>query len=183
MCARVQGYGLTESCGASCVANPNVHSEAGTVGAPVAGLEVRLEAVPDMGYDPLATPPRGELLVRGETMFTAYHKREDLTSEAVGVPLSRVSLCICTRRSRLPFRYMFLASATMSTACRWQCHKREDLIFEAVGAPLLSANSVSALPFLTFHLPSTNMKTSLMRLSLRSFALCLACPGVFRFDS
>lgn len=86
-----QGYGLTESCGPTCVANPKNRAEAGSVGAPVAGVEVRLLAVPDMGYNPMADPPRGELLVRGETMFATYHKREDLTSEAVGAPFPPVA--------------------------------------------------------------------------------------------
>lgn len=33
----------------------------GSVGPPLAHTELCLEAVPEMGYDPLAKPPRGEV--------------------------------------------------------------------------------------------------------------------------
>ena len=83
----VQGYGLTESCGASLVANPLSPEENHTVGIPVGGLEMRLEAVPELGYDPLGNPPRGEVCMRGPVMFTGYYKRPELTAGSVGVPL------------------------------------------------------------------------------------------------
>lgn len=85
MCAPVlQGYGLTETCAATCIAEPYVWGANGTVGGPLSGVEVRLEAVPDMGYDPTADPPRGELCIRGPTLFSGYYKEEGLTAEAMG---------------------------------------------------------------------------------------------------
>eukprot|EP00475_Leptophrys_vorax_P031733 TRINITY_DN4823_c0_g1_i4.p1 TRINITY_DN4823_c0_g1~~TRINITY_DN4823_c0_g1_i4.p1 ORF type:complete len:225 (+),score=35.21 TRINITY_DN4823_c0_g1_i4:200-874(+) len=46
-------------------------------------LEARLESVPDMNYDALAQPPRGEICLRGAVLFSGYYKRDDLTKEAV----------------------------------------------------------------------------------------------------
>lgn len=56
--AHPQGYGLTETCAASFIAVPDVWDQAGTVGPPQPVLSFRLEAVPEMNYDPMASPPR-----------------------------------------------------------------------------------------------------------------------------
>eukprot|EP00983_Pelagomonas_calceolata_P075232 1152901-Pelagomonas_calceolata.AAC.20 len=45
----IQGYGLTETCAASFISNPFDNRHLGTVGAPLAHTDLRLEAVPDMG--------------------------------------------------------------------------------------------------------------------------------------
>ncbi|KAK9050483.1 hypothetical protein SSX86_030547 [Deinandra increscens subsp. villosa] len=84
-CAHVlQGYGLTESCAGSFVAQPNELSMSGTVGPPLPNVDVRLMSVPEMGYDALAaTAPRGEILLRGNSLFSGYYKREDLTKEVL----------------------------------------------------------------------------------------------------
>jgi long-chain acyl-CoA synthetase len=55
----------------------------GTVGPPVPNIDVRLESVPEMNYDALASTPRGEICIRGETLFSGYYKREDLTKEVL----------------------------------------------------------------------------------------------------
>ncbi|KAE8677960.1 Long chain acyl-CoA synthetase 2 [Hibiscus syriacus] len=75
--------GLTESCGGSFVCLPNELSMLGTVGPPVPNVDVRLESVPEMNYDALSSTPRGEVCIRGKTLFSGYHKREDLTSEVL----------------------------------------------------------------------------------------------------
>jgi long-subunit acyl-CoA synthetase (AMP-forming) len=80
----VQAYGLTETCGASFIANPNDPLQAHTVGAPVAGLQVRLDSIPDMNYSAESNPPQGEILMKGPSVFSAYHKRQDLTDEVKG---------------------------------------------------------------------------------------------------
>lgn len=46
----------------------------GTVGVPSTYVDLRVEAVPEMGYDPLGFPSRGEVCVRGKTVFTGYYK-------------------------------------------------------------------------------------------------------------
>uniref|UniRef100_A0A0E0FR88 Long-chain-fatty-acid--CoA ligase n=1 Tax=Oryza nivara TaxID=4536 RepID=A0A0E0FR88_ORYNI len=80
----LQGYGLTETCAGSFVSLPNNMSMLGTVGPPVPYVEVHLESVPEMGYDALSKEsPRGEICIRGDTLFSGYHKREDLTKEVL----------------------------------------------------------------------------------------------------
>lgn len=75
-CPVVQGYGLTETCAASFIAVPDVYDQAGTVGPPQPVLSFRLEAVPEMNYDPIGSPARGELCVKGPSVFTGYYKAE-----------------------------------------------------------------------------------------------------------
>lgn len=82
-CVLVQGYGLTESCGGCFTSIANVYSMIGTVGVPMTTIEARLESVPDMGYDALSSTPRGEICLRGKTLFSGYHKRPDLTAEVL----------------------------------------------------------------------------------------------------
>ena len=85
MCAPVvQGYGLTETCAASCIAIPDDGADAGTVGPPLPSIELRLEAVPDMGCDPLADPPRGEVCIGGPSIFKGYYKDPEKTAEVLG---------------------------------------------------------------------------------------------------
>ncbi|GLJ08586.1 hypothetical protein SUGI_0091790 [Cryptomeria japonica] len=81
-CHVLQGYGLTETCGWSSVCLPDEFSMLGTVGPISPNTELRLESVPDMGYDALGAIPRGELCFRGKTLFSGYYKRDDLTKEA-----------------------------------------------------------------------------------------------------
>ncbi|KAG6409359.1 hypothetical protein SASPL_127398 [Salvia splendens] len=77
----LQGYGLTETCAGTFVSIPDELNMLGTVGPPVPNVDVCLESVPEMGYDALSSKPRGEVCVRGDTLFSGYYKREDLTKE------------------------------------------------------------------------------------------------------
>ncbi|KAG8084444.1 hypothetical protein GUJ93_ZPchr0010g9533 [Zizania palustris] len=78
----IQGYGLTETLGPSTICYPDDMSLLGTVGVAATYTELRLEEVPEMGYDPLGTPSCGEICVRGN-FFTGYYKNPELTNEAV----------------------------------------------------------------------------------------------------
>ncbi|KAK9942288.1 hypothetical protein M0R45_007962 [Rubus argutus] len=78
-----QGYGLTESCGGCFTSIGNVYPIIGTVGVSITTIEARLESVPEMGYDALSSVPRGQICLRGKTLFSGYHKREDLTEEVL----------------------------------------------------------------------------------------------------
>ncbi|KAL3843485.1 hypothetical protein ACJIZ3_000888 [Penstemon smallii] len=80
-CVLSQGYGLTESCGGCFTSIANVFPMIGSVGVPMTTIEARLESVPEMGYDALSTTPRGEICIRGNTLFSGYHKRPDLTKD------------------------------------------------------------------------------------------------------
>lgn len=81
-CPMLEGYGLTESSGgSSCTwANDPV---GGHVGGPVAPVKWRLMDVPEMQYLSTDKPyPRGELCMKGATVFSGYYKRADKTAEA-----------------------------------------------------------------------------------------------------
>jgi long-chain acyl-CoA synthetase len=75
--------GLTETCAGTFVSLPNELSMLGTVGPPVPNVDVCLESVPEMGYDAVSKTPRGEVCIRGKTLFSGYYKREDLTKEVM----------------------------------------------------------------------------------------------------
>lgn len=82
-CPVVQGFGLTETCAASCIAIPDRPEMAGTVGPPLPGTDMRFEAVPEMNYNPLGDPPRGEILFRSGNVFSGYHKEAEKTQEVL----------------------------------------------------------------------------------------------------
>ncbi|CAN6326588.1 unnamed protein product [Urochloa humidicola] len=79
----IQGYGLTETLGPSTVCYIDDMSLVGSAGVPATYTEIRLEEVPEMGYDPLGVPSRGEVCVRGKSLFAGYYKNPELTNEAI----------------------------------------------------------------------------------------------------
>ena len=82
-CPVVQGYGLTETAAASFVAVPDDMEMMSTIGVPFPSIEYRLEAVPEMNYYPSSNPPRGEVIVRGPSVFSGYYKDEKQTNGAI----------------------------------------------------------------------------------------------------
>ena len=68
---------------------------AGTVGPPLPGTDLRFEAVPEMNYDPLGTPPRGEIMFRSANVFSGYHREPEKTRE-VSTALALSSLLTYT---------------------------------------------------------------------------------------
>mmetsp|Transcript_19225 Transcript_19225/g.1699 ORF Transcript_19225/g.1699 Transcript_19225/m.1699 type:complete len:142 (+) Transcript_19225:494-919(+) len=88
-CPFIEGYGQTESTGASFACDKN-DSKTGHVGGPIVALEYKLEDVPEMGCtsedkdkDTGLPAPRGEICVRGHTIFLGYYKNEEKTKEAI----------------------------------------------------------------------------------------------------
>ena len=49
---------------------------AGTIGHPFPVCEFRLESIPEMNYDAQGSPARGELCLRGNSLFEGYYKQE-----------------------------------------------------------------------------------------------------------
>ena len=41
----------------------------------------------ELAYDPLGTPPKGEICLRGPIIFQGYYEDKKKTEEAFGVPL------------------------------------------------------------------------------------------------
>ncbi|KAK9463154.1 eukaryotic long-chain fatty acid CoA synthetase (LC-FACS) [Lipomyces oligophaga] len=77
-----QGYGLTETHGACMLAQPEDFTT-GHCGPPALTSEVRLRSVPELEYYVTDKPyPRGELLVRGTTVFREYYNDPERTKEA-----------------------------------------------------------------------------------------------------
>ena len=54
----------------------HVQGSVGTVGFPFPSVQIRLESVPDMNYDALGQPARGEVCMRGSAVFAGYFKSE-----------------------------------------------------------------------------------------------------------
>ncbi|KAI4599249.1 hypothetical protein KJ359_002208 [Pestalotiopsis sp. 9143b] len=78
-----QGYGLTES---YAVASYQLRGDfsTGNIGPPAPGTEICLESLPDLDYLATDKPyPRGELLLRGPTIFREYFKNPEETQKAL----------------------------------------------------------------------------------------------------
>ncbi len=65
----LQGYGLTETCAASCCNRPGSERPE-TVGPPVAGVEIKLAE-------------DGEILIRGDSVMLGYHKLPEETAAVI----------------------------------------------------------------------------------------------------
>ncbi|RMZ77273.1 hypothetical protein DV738_g4504, partial [Chaetothyriales sp. CBS 135597] len=77
-----QGYGLTETCATVSVQSDG-DLETGHCGGVVPCNEICLESVPDMDYTVNDKPlPRGELLVRGNSVFHEYYKNPEETTKS-----------------------------------------------------------------------------------------------------
>ncbi|KAH8125840.1 hypothetical protein ACSS6W_005605 [Trichoderma asperelloides] len=78
-----QGYGLTESYAVGTIQVPGDFG-LGTIGPPTGCVEICLESVPEFEYTVEDKPnPRGELLLRGPSIFREYYKNEEETKKAI----------------------------------------------------------------------------------------------------
>lgn len=79
----IQGYGLTETY-AQGLAQLEGDLSAGNCGAVTPTVEVCLASVPEMEYLVSDQPrPRGELLLRGNTLFSGYYKNDEETKKCM----------------------------------------------------------------------------------------------------
>ena len=79
----LEGYGMTES---ACVISKTAQDDftTGHVGAPAPCCEIKLVDVPEMRYTKNDHPhPRGEICVRGPSVFRGYYKNDAETADVV----------------------------------------------------------------------------------------------------
>ncbi|KAL6720179.1 medium-chain fatty acid-CoA ligase faa2 [Lecanora helva] len=79
----VQGYGLTETYGQG-LCQLTGDMSVGNCGALAPTMEICLLDVPDMEYFATDKPqPRGELLIRGNSLFSGYYRNEEETAKSM----------------------------------------------------------------------------------------------------
>lgn len=72
-----EGYGLTETMAGTTRTTSDDPKASGTIGIPLPRNELKLVDLPELSYKSTDKPnPRGELCIRGETVFTGYYKGE-----------------------------------------------------------------------------------------------------------
>ncbi|KAI1106552.1 long-chain-fatty-acid-CoA ligase [Jackrogersella minutella] len=80
----ITGYGLTETCANGALGCP-LQWTPNAIGPVPASLEIKLVSLPDLGYDAKATPPQGEILLRGLPVCKEYFKNPEETEKAFTV--------------------------------------------------------------------------------------------------
>ena len=75
-----EGYGLTETSPLACIQRPDETHKAGTIGKPIAGVEMR--CVDDNDCD-VPQGERGEVVIRGHNIMKGYFNRPETTAQAL----------------------------------------------------------------------------------------------------
>ena len=81
-CPIVEGYGMTESSGAS-VATIAGDPEIGHVGGCLQNVKIRLRDIPEMNYLSTNDPPAGEVCFWGPSVMSGYFRNAEKTKEAI----------------------------------------------------------------------------------------------------
>ena len=76
------GYGLTETCANGSLGCPLEYSP-DAIGPIPAACEVKLVAIPDMGYSTEAKVPQGEIWLRGKPVMKEYFNNKEETEKAI----------------------------------------------------------------------------------------------------
>ncbi|KAI0169326.1 long-chain-fatty-acid-CoA ligase [Hypoxylon sp. FL1284] len=77
----ITGYGLTETCANGALGCPLQWTPT-SIGPVPPSLEMKLASLPEIGYDAKATPPQGEILLRGLPVCKEYYKNPEETAKA-----------------------------------------------------------------------------------------------------
>ncbi|KAF9932240.1 hypothetical protein FBU30_008662 [Linnemannia zychae] len=82
-CIILEGYGATEGMASATITMADEY-RSGIVGCPRSGIELKLVDVPEMNYYTTDKPfPRGEIMIRGATVFKGYYKDEKNTLDTI----------------------------------------------------------------------------------------------------
>jgi len=81
-CSFLEGYGLTESSASGFCSN-DADRKSGHVGGPLQNFKLRLMDLPEMNYLHTTNPPRGEICLWSQTVFTGYFANPEKTAEAL----------------------------------------------------------------------------------------------------
>lgn len=87
-CPIIEGFGLTETCACGTIQRPE-DPASGNVGGPVGSIEIKLVDIPEMNYttqdknDHGEVTPRGEICLRGPTVFKGYYKDKKETEAVI----------------------------------------------------------------------------------------------------
>jgi long-chain acyl-CoA synthetase len=79
-CVVLEGYGLSETSPVASFNHPDRPRKAGSIGTPIAGVEMRL--VDESGRD-VPAGGTGEIAIRGHNVMKGYWRRPDATAEAI----------------------------------------------------------------------------------------------------
>jgi len=78
-CPIFQAYGATEVAG--CLGSTSLwETRAGVVGGPLPCIKMKLRDLPELGYLSTDEPPRGEICVKGNSVFKGYFRNPELTA-------------------------------------------------------------------------------------------------------
>jgi long-chain acyl-CoA synthetase len=82
-CPILEAYGVSETSGAVS-SSSRWETRAGVVGGPIAGIKMKLIDLPEYGYLTTDEPPRGEICVKGNSVFKGYFRNPVLTKSVLG---------------------------------------------------------------------------------------------------
>ncbi|KAK7976485.1 hypothetical protein PG989_014948 [Apiospora arundinis] len=78
----ISGYGLTETCASGALGCP-LQWTPNAIGPVPASVELKLVSLPELNYNAEATPPQGEILLRGKAVLKEYYKNPEETAKAI----------------------------------------------------------------------------------------------------